>query len=282
MADNRLALIDIGQISEPASKLIEAVRAAIGTVYEPTRIRRRAAAEADAALVLAKTELKIQGLERRAAERLISRELRRQENIERITHRAIEELPSAVADEKVDPDWVIQFFDNCQDISNEQMQTLWARLLAGEVAEPGSFSPRTLTILKLMRREDAELFERVCSYVWDRGGDLIPVLLTSREPFVSEDTPCLEFGELIHLESMGILSSIGVGEVSLTAVTEMGYFEKHHYFPTIRPEGVPMGKALFTQAGAELARVVKGQPNWYYRDRVLHYWRQQGIRVDER
>jgi uncharacterized repeat protein (TIGR03899 family) len=282
MADNKVALLDIGQISEPVSKLIEAVRAAVGTVYEPTRIRRKAAAEADAALIIAKAELKIQGLERRAAERVISRELRRQENIERITQCAIEELPETVADEKVDPDWVIQFFDNCQDISNEEMHTIWARLLAGEVAQPGSFSPRTLAIFKLMRREDAELFERACSFVWNRDDDLVPVLLEPREPFVSQDTPHLDFGELIHLESMGMLSSIGVGEVNLTSVTEMVYFGKRYGFSAVRPGGVPIGKALFTQAGQELARIVKAHPNWNYRDRVLHYWRQQGVMANER
>jgi len=207
--------------------------------------------------------------------------LRRQEIIEDITYRAIDELPDTVADEKVEADWIIQFFENCQDITCEEMQIIWARLLAGEVAKPGSFSPRTLTTLKLMRREDAILFERTCAYVWHRADDLIPVLLQKREPFISDDTPCVEFGELIHLESMGVISSIGVGEVYLTDVTQMQYFDEQYSFSSIGFEGVPVGKALFTEAGQELARIVNAKPDDHYRNCVLNYWRKNGVVVDE-
>ncbi len=281
MDGNKIALLDVGQISEPASKLIEAVRAAVGVVYEPTRIRRQATAEADAALILTKSNLKIEGLQRRAAERLISRELRRQQNIEQITLKAIEELPAAVADEKVDTDWIIQFFDNCQDITNDEMQAIWARLLAGEVAQPGSFSPRTLATLKVMRSEDAVLFERVCAFVWDTGDELIPILLRPRGSFIPEDTPSLSFVELMHLASMGVLTSAGIADVYVTGITQIDYFGKQHHLPSLGEQGVPVGKAVFTEAGRDLARIVKGQPDEYYRTCVLRYWRQDEITVDE-
>ncbi len=45
-------LTDLGNLSEAASKLIEAVSNFTGIIFEPTRIRRKAKAEADAKLIL--------------------------------------------------------------------------------------------------------------------------------------------------------------------------------------------------------------------------------------
>ena len=38
-----------------------------------------------------------------------------------------------------DFDWFVRFFEASGNISNEQMQELWARVLAGEVNTPGTF-----------------------------------------------------------------------------------------------------------------------------------------------
>ena len=140
----------------------------------------------------------------------------------------------AVADEKVDTDWIIQFFDNCQDITSDDMQTIWARLLAGEVTQPGSFSPRTLAVLKVMRCEDAGLFDVCATFVWDTGDELIPILLQPKDPFISEDTPSLSFVELIHLASMGVLTSAGIGDVNLRNMTQIEYFGMQHHLPSLR------------------------------------------------
>jgi hypothetical protein len=282
LTENKLAVVDLSKLSEPVSKLIEAVGAAIGAVYEPTRIRRRASAEADAALILAQTDIKIQGLQRRAAERLIVRELRRQDNIEQITVKAIDELPSHVADEKADTDWILQFFDNCQDVSSDELQQIWARILAGEIAQPGSYSPRTLAVLKLMRIEDAKLIERACSFVWRRDDDLVPVILNKDGPFVADEVPTLEFGELAHLQAIGVVTFGGIGEIQLTRVNRMSYFGRDHHLiaPFDRVE-LPVGRALFTDVGTELAAIVEAKPDEIYRNCVVDYWRRVGIRVDD-
>jgi hypothetical protein len=71
-----------------------------------------------------------------------------------------------VDNKSVDEDWTVQFFEYCKDVSNEEMQTIWSRLLAGEVSCPGTYSPRTLFALKHMRKEDAEVYTKFCSFVW--------------------------------------------------------------------------------------------------------------------
>lgn len=60
-----------------------------------------------------------------------------------------------------DFDWFVRFFEACSNISNEQMQELWARVLSGEVSNPGSFSLRTIETLNRMTRNEAIAFSEI-------------------------------------------------------------------------------------------------------------------------
>ena len=90
-------------------------------------------------------------------------EQKRQANIGSVVHQAALELgEEEVQDHQVDHDWTARFFSDVQDVSSEQMQALWAKILAGEVTRPGSTSIRTLSILRSLDRDVASLFARLC------------------------------------------------------------------------------------------------------------------------
>ena len=65
-----------------------------------------------------------------------------------------------VSDEPVDPDWATHWHQRAGNVSNEEVQLYWARILAGEIKQPGSFSLHTLDLLSRMSREDVELVDR--------------------------------------------------------------------------------------------------------------------------
>lgn len=95
--------------------------------------------------------------------RLDYQERKRQQNIENITSVAATELAQVeeVSDEKPDEDWINRFFSSAQDISSEQMQDLWGRVLAGEIKKPGSFSLKTLEFIRNVTKSDAAILENV-------------------------------------------------------------------------------------------------------------------------
>lgn len=64
-----------------------------------------------------------------------------------------------------DFDWFLRFFESAGNISNENMQLLWARVLAGEVVSPEGFSLRTLDILHNITSKEAELFLKLMPFV---------------------------------------------------------------------------------------------------------------------
>ncbi|WP_420618551.1 DUF2806 domain-containing protein [Candidatus Poriferisocius sp.] len=98
-------------------------------------------------------------------QRLKLQENKRQRNIGSVVYKASELLSDVgdVPDQEPDHDWTARFFNEVQDVSSEEMQVLWAKVLAGEVEKPGSTSLRTLDILRKINKDTAKLFERLCS-----------------------------------------------------------------------------------------------------------------------
>ena len=149
MLDEKPPLININIDLKPlagfGNKLINAVERATG----PWIRRREAQADAEAKVVLAKADAEAKEIGFRVSERLSYLEARRQRNIEAITAGALRAWPADISGEPVKEDWVAQFFNLAQDVGDEQMQSLWARLLAGE----GS-APRLVFAHDPQRRED--------------------------------------------------------------------------------------------------------------------------------
>lgn len=122
-----------------------------------------AQAKAEAEIIKFETENE---LIQRTEQRLLTKEVKRQTNIEKTLLLAKDDLEQSsepVSNEPVSEDWATRFFNIAQDVNDEDMQILWARVLAGEVKKPKSFSLRTLETLKNLSSEEAEMFQTAVS-----------------------------------------------------------------------------------------------------------------------
>jgi len=80
--------------------------------------------------------------------------------------RAYAEKHGAEASLKVIPSkFLVEFMDGASLEEDEDFQNIWAKALAGESEKPGSFSLKTLAILKQMTQKEAEVFKRAANYV---------------------------------------------------------------------------------------------------------------------
>ena len=175
----------------PTKKLIEAISGAIGKAYEPKHIKKMTDATAyeikmiaeairnnsDVPIVYNSSKVSIdtsnyEEIAKRASNRLAYQEITKQQNIESVVDNAYKELENvnAVSNEPVNSDWMIRFFNCVEDISNEDMQKIWGRILAGEVKRPSTYSYRTLEKLKNMTQQEAEHFQQVASLALQGGG----------------------------------------------------------------------------------------------------------------
>jgi len=110
----------------------------------------------------------------RLEERLLAKEIRRQNNLDDVVEIAASQLKSSehITDEPVNEDWTTRFFDIIQDVSDAEMKDLWGRILAGEIQRPKSFSLKTLELLRNLTKEEAELFVKISPYILGKHGDL--------------------------------------------------------------------------------------------------------------
>ncbi len=109
----------------------------------------------------------------RAQQRQIADSIRREQNIENVLQFAANEIAQIsdepVSDAPVDDDWITRFFDISKDISSEELQFIWSKILSGEIKQPGSFSLRTLEVIKSLSRAEAEVFQKVAPLVMMAG-----------------------------------------------------------------------------------------------------------------
>ena len=162
MSDDLLAQIAEG-LTKPATVLIEKVAEAANIRYEPKHVVKMAIAQAEAAEIKAESDIKIADLEQRALLRWIREESLHQKNMEDTTAKAIPKLNEDADPHAIKDDWIIKFFDKCRLITDDEVQDLWASILAGEANSAGSYSPKTLTTLADMNQKSLSLFSDFCS-----------------------------------------------------------------------------------------------------------------------
>jgi uncharacterized repeat protein (TIGR03899 family) len=269
-------LLGMKHVTEPLCKLIETVASAMGILHEPRRIRKRAKAEAEAAIIQAKADIEIRRLNARADRRLVNQEIRRQKNIEAVLKGAAQQLPEHVSDKAVDEDWIFEFFNCCQDIGQSEMQVLWSKILAGEITKPGTYSLRTLNLLKTVTKDDANLFTTLCCYAW-RDNDLYINIYTQETDSVMMKNGLLYFN-LLHLMSIGLIQM----EKDLGYYFDKGlpltfsYFKTQFSFSSINLAAT-LHTRMFTQIGSELAAIAGAEPNQEYLDCLKNSLEQENI-----
>jgi hypothetical protein len=75
--------------------------------------------------------------------------------------KALPEVSPEAKPESMEDDWIANFFDKCRLISDEEMQSLWARILAEEANASGRFSKRTVDLVGTLDKSDALLFAQL-------------------------------------------------------------------------------------------------------------------------
>ena len=177
---------DVLGLSQPLTKLIETVSCGIGKLYEPVHIKRLAKAKSKEIELISSTvsnninlpmcyengavsidTQNANNLVTRAQNRFLFQQMKKQQNIDSIVANAYAELEdrTSVSEEPVDSDWISSFFDFIANISDECMQLLWGKLLAGEIERPGSFSIRTLDVLRKLTQREAATFQKIAPYI---------------------------------------------------------------------------------------------------------------------
>ena len=139
----------------------------------------------------------------RAEQRALAESIRQETNLENVLDIAANEVSQMkdVSDKPVDEDWLTRLFQIVKDVSSEEMQLVWGKILAGEIKQPGSFSFRTLETVRNLSQSDAEVFQKV-----------IPLIVTHGDTHcILSDTSILKkygvrFSDVLTLGECGLIN----------------------------------------------------------------------------
>jgi hypothetical protein len=275
---NGNSIINLGALSKPATVLIEKISDAIGGIFKPYQIRRVAQAEAEAKKIKASAEIEITQLQQRALIRFVAEEAKKQDNIESITQKALNQLNKDSKPQDMEDDWISNFFDKCRLISDEEMQSLWAKVLAGEANSPGNYSKRTVNFLSSIDKSDAMLFTNLCAFGWFVG-NVVPLIYDVENEIYTKRR--ISFSTLKHLDEIGLITFdniAGFVRRGFPKITKVFYYGTpiNIAFKDEKDNVLKLGKVLLSKTGQELAPISGSEPIPEFINFVLEHWTKMG------
>ncbi len=261
----------IEAFNEPICKLIDAMQKGAGVLYEPHHLKKMANAKAYAIdkigdAIRRNSDLPIvyQGkdtdlcidisdansLVERTKHRILFRETRKQQNLDSIASKTFIQLEDKTDcdTEPVNQDWMVRFINAAQDVSDDELQNLWSKILAGEIIKPKSCSFRTLEILKNMSKDEFDMFLKICPFIC--------------EQFLSDEGGLLEkygieYEMILILDECGLINSGGLitRRMNVEKNTIILSTKKYILAGTVKAnKSIPMSITVYplTEAGKKL------------------------------
>ena len=168
-------------------------------------------------------------------------------------------------------DWHTRFYEACGNISDDEIQEIWAAVLSGEIRKPGSYSLRTLDCLRNITKEEAKLFKRIC----DCSIRIGRTVFLPRFGGIMEKNG-ITYDDVIKMDDCGLLNSnFGMSSgVTVDSTYRILHFDDSEVLLVKLREGsannrLTFRQYLFTAAGKELYSVVGSKTNIEDLHRIL-------------
>lgn len=249
-------------LSDGVKSFADMISREVGAFTKPIHTKRMAKANAESAIIAAEGQIKLTDVQQRGLRRVAITEGRRQINIESIAQKAIPHISDNAKAEKVDHDWLDNFFDKSRHTSNPELQQIWAKLLAGEVNRPTSVSKRTINLVAQLDSKDAKLFTEFCSYVWVI---FLPTLLIFDISDGMLGSNGVSFESLKHLDVLGLLSFeslSGYQRNNLAKQFTISYYGRYLVMELpAEKNALAIGHALLSETGTQLINICSPTPS---------------------
>lgn len=157
-----------------------------------------------------------------------------------------------------DFDWFVRFFEAAGNVSDDTMQNLWAKILAGEIAHPSTFSLKTIDVMRNLSKRDAELFIKVCSHSFISSAT--NYFLPNEKEFL--ETVGIQYTDIMKLSELGLMFNDGTISLNISISNEPRILiNNHSLFMLIssvsgNSEKASIGQYPFTEVGKELSTMI--------------------------
>ena len=283
MMETAIALAGTGS----AIALINKVSDAIGWYTAPRQEIRMTKAKAEAELIRARSRAEsgnvvLDNLVQRAEFRAAVERILEQSNLENTIVKALSYLNEDAAPQDMDNDWIKNHIDKCKQVSDDEMQEWWAKILAGEANNPGSYSKKTVNVLGDLEQTEAQMFTALCNLVWTIGNEPIPLVYDIHHSIY---TNAGVTGRVCtYLKELGLVNYeppiLNLGQVG-QGVTANYHHHRVNITSTTNSRGLITGHVALTLTGMQLFGLCVAEPVDGFFEYVLEEWRKQGASLQK-
>lgn len=210
--------------------------------------------------------------------------MRKQQNLEAILALAQEYCPAVNAEGEADPDWIERFFELAEDSSNKAMQRMWAKVLAGELLKPGSFTYKSLLTLKQMTQKEAEALQTAVTLSGRSSKDgfhqlisgyyvkpsLFQLFRSDRQIFMNISKAGLSYPQILTLIDMDIIYGQEIESHPLSLGEEYRLtFANEELILKAKRNNIVLTYHKFTYTGQALARLTSNRLNAAFKQQLI-------------
>lgn len=218
----------------------------------------------------------------------IVREQLNREAVARATVEAIAASPPHLEPEgEVDEDWLTEFTEIAAKKSNEEIRLILGRILAGEVAKPGSFSPATLQLLTTLSQSTARKFQLLSGMSIADAQGFTYVITAPFGDFVQKGLEELgvTYADFLNLQSAGLLAPALTSELDLNRYINVvcADYAGQPFFLRLSDaskKNVKTQISVFSPIGHELRSVIPIEQNNPYDVKLRTWLASQSVSLD--
>lgn len=169
-----------------------------------------------------------------------------------------QEQPRSDEQGTYDFDWFVRFFEAAGNVSDDTMQNLWAKILAGEIAQPSTFSLKTIDVVRNLSKKDAELFIKICSHSFVSSGT--NCFLPNEDEYL--ETVGITYADIMKLSEIGLMFNDGLISLSMSISSEPRILVNSHSLIMVmasssgKPEEANIRQYPFTEVGNEVSTLI--------------------------
>lgn len=291
MSENSIIPNELFQpAADVVNNLINKISDAIGYIVEP-RGKRKDKEEAVAFLTeKIRNDSEMPPLAKAAAISNVRQMIQKYSNQNDIINLAMQQLNTNAQPEKIDNGWITEFLDKAQNISKDEMQKIFARILVKECEQEGSISKQLINILSIIDSDLANAFKRLCKYLvfikfknkeTNKEGENVQIII-GKVSKLEEDHINLKYMEIEELSNIGLIRFVSIGEyVKSDLITEFVYGPFSYKVKNIPPNGYLVGQVDLTTAGAELASIFVREYELEYIPTLDDFFKIRGYEVEK-
>jgi uncharacterized repeat protein (TIGR03899 family) len=206
-------------------------------------------------------------------------ETQKASNLQAVLNIALNVSINEQTSDNLDPDWFFAFSTMAEEIYSPPMQELWGKIFAVEVARPGSFSLRTLQLLKTLTHRDAKVFNKAVNIASRKSNDTVPRILVGyhkrkgllsflRKPIpeqINLASVGLSYPDLLSLQEMKLIYASEIESAEYSEGQQVTWrCVNENITLTCKAPGVALVYYKFTSVGAELYKLVTKSTNETY------------------